>query len=66
MQHEFINKLSGKFSSNPLMNGSDNPYFPDKCLGSGCADWAIRSIRVFSDDFFGRLGITPNYQRVAF
>jgi hypothetical protein len=66
IQHGFISKLAGKFSNNPLMNGSDNPYFPDKCLGSSCADWAVSSTEAFSNEFFTRLSIIPNYQRVIF
>jgi hypothetical protein len=66
IQHQFIKKLSGKFSDNPLMIGSGNPYFPDKCLGSSCADWAVHSTKRFVDEFFGRLSIVPNYQRVVF
>ena len=66
VQHKFIKQLAGKFPENPLMAGSSNPYFPDKCLGSGCAGWAIRSTRKLADEFFEKLGITPNYQRVKF
>jgi hypothetical protein len=36
--------LAARFLPNPLMSGSKNPYFPDHCLGSGCANWpAIRN-----------------------
>lgn len=66
IQHKFIKQLRGKFLENPLMTGSDNPYFPDHCLGSGCVTWAVRSVKKFTDEFFKRLNISPNYQRVSF
>lgn len=65
-QHKFFKQLPGKFSENPLMAGSGNPYFPDKCLGSPCANWAVQATKALADEFFQRLGISPNYQRVTF
>ena len=58
--------LSGRFESNRHMAKMANPYFPDQCLGAGCANWAVVSARTFSDDFFSRLGIKPNYQQIDF
>lgn len=66
IQSRLTAQLRGKFSENPLMNGSGNPYFPDKCLGSSCADWAVSSVKNFANEFFQRLDISPNYQRVTF
>jgi hypothetical protein len=65
-EHTVARQLSGKFDDNALMSGSGNPWFPDKCLGHGCAAWSVRSIVAFADDFFGRIGVEPNYQRVEF
>ena len=56
--------LMPKFQPNRLMNNAANPYFPDHCLGAGCALWATASARAFADQFFGRLKMNPNYQRV--
>src|SRR5262249_7027465 len=58
-------KFLSKFSENVLMVGSGNPYFPDKCLGAGCAGWAVESAKDFADQVFGRLNVQPNYQRVS-
>jgi hypothetical protein len=58
--------LINKFEPNRLMNGATNPYFPDHCLGAGCAIWTTKSARTFADDFFGRVKLTPNYQNVDF
>lgn len=61
-QHILTPKLRSKFIENPLMLGSGNPYFPDKCLGSPCADWAIQSVKSLADAFFLKLGVKPHYQ----
>jgi hypothetical protein len=66
VQHKFLQQLRGKFSENPLMAGAGNPYFPDKCLGSSCATWTVYSVKKVADEFFRRLNISPNYQRVSF
>lgn len=58
-------QLAGRFESNPLMDGAGNPYFPDKCLGAGCAAWAGPVAKAFADEVFSRLGVEPNYQRVS-
>jgi hypothetical protein len=64
--HTLSRQLGGKFDDNALMSGSGNPWFPDKCLGHGCAEWSVRSVIAFADEFFGRIGVQPNYQRVQF
>ena len=60
----FAQQLSGKFPENRLMAGSGNPFFPDKCLGAGCAAWGLESAMGFADAFYDRLEVKPNYQRV--
>jgi hypothetical protein len=64
--HRFENSLRGKFPLNALMSGSGNPFFPDKCLGHGCSQWAVRSCKNYVDAFFVKLGVIPNYQQVHF
>jgi hypothetical protein len=61
--HKFEKMLKVKFKENP-MAGVGDPFFPDKCLGHGCAEWAVRSSINFVDDFFSRLGLTPRFNRV--
>ena len=39
---------------------------PDKCLGAGCTVWAVTAVNWFASEFFGRLGLQPNFQRVSF
>lgn len=33
--------FENKFKKNVFMEKSGNSYFPDKCLGAGCAEWSI-------------------------
>lgn len=59
--HAFDN-LKSKFPINALMQGAGNAYFPDKCLGAGCAIWSMTSARSFADHFHALLGTKPHYQ----
>lgn len=49
------------FPLNPLFP-KENPFFPDRCLSHGCAEWAIRSAVALTDDFLSRLGVSAPYQ----
>lgn len=60
--HELTDVLAGKFKLNPLMSSPSNQFFPDRCLGGGCAEWVLKSCLYFADEFFGRIHIIPNYQ----
>ena len=63
--HPVEKGLRGKFPPNQLMEGTGNPYFPDKCLGHGAARWAVESSLKFADDFFlSRLEVKPNYHHI--
>lgn len=58
------NLLSAKFAIIGGPNGpreADYPFFPEKCLGSGCAFWAFDSCLQFANTFFGALGTTWYY-----
>lgn len=61
--HRFEKMLRGRFDLNPL-TGAGNPFFPDKCLGHGCARWALISSVKLTDEFFTRMGMTPTYDHV--
>ena len=68
---DYLSKLSEAlkskgFPSSRLMSGSGNPYFPDHCLGAGCANWAVEAVYKFTDDFFERIGVQPHYQQASF
>lgn len=64
--HKLEKQLRGKFAENQLMSTSNNPYFPDKCLGAGCAGWAVKAVEDFANEFFASCGLKPNYQSVSF
>lgn len=55
--------LHKKFATNPLA-GKNVPFFPDKCLGHGCAEWAIVNSIIFVDEFYRRLGLPVPYDGV--
>ncbi len=63
-KHSLDNMLRGKFLPNKMMEGSGNNFFPDHALGKGCAEWSLKSVKNFADEFFQRMGIKPNYQVV--
>ncbi|MBN9387757.1 MAG: hypothetical protein J0I20_06900 [Chloroflexi bacterium] len=48
-------RLRGKFELNPYAPDY-RPFFPDKCLGHGCAEWAVKTSIAFLDEFYIRLG----------
>lgn len=56
-----VEGLKNKFPENKLMAGFGNAFFPYKCLGHGCAAWAVESSIAFTDKFFSELGLTPFY-----
>lgn len=55
--------LRAKFTINPLA-GKNQPFFPDKCLGHGCAEWAVMNSLIFTDAFFRRLGLPVPYEGI--
>jgi hypothetical protein len=57
-------ELKGKFADNSLMAGPGNPWWPDHCLGHGCAEWAWQSALALADRVSSRVGISPNYSRL--
>lgn len=61
--HKFEKRFTGKFEINP-MTGAGNSFYPDKLLGAGCANWAVKSAVAFADEFFAKLGIEPTYAHV--
>lgn len=63
-QHKLTSKLEGKFKLSVFFKNSGNPFFPDKCMGCGCAEWVIKNSLMFVDEFYRRIGIKPNYDHV--
>ncbi len=61
--HKFESMLKGKFNLNPIA-GDGNPFYPHKCLGHGCAEWAVNSSIKFVDEFFGKRGTIPIFNHI--
>ncbi|OPY37163.1 MAG: hypothetical protein A4E35_01627 [Methanoregula sp. PtaU1.Bin051] len=60
---KFERDLRHAFRENPLAHVS-RPFFPDKCLGHGCAEWAIINSLIVTDEFFSRLGFAAPYEGI--
>src|SRR6266496_689288 len=57
--HRLEKSLRKQFPEN-RRTSPGNPWYPDKCLGAGCAQWAVDTSRAFADTFSRSLGIeTP-------
>jgi len=64
VKHKLESHLRGRFALNKMLEKSGNPDFPDKMLSKGCAEWSLQSVKDFADEFFKRMSIQPNYQKV--
>jgi hypothetical protein len=56
--HKLSRQLAGKFPRSAYF-GEGNPWFPDHALGSGGANWAVKSAQNFTQMFFEKLGFRP-------
>lgn len=54
--HTLESRLQKRFSPSPLVS-SRRPWFPDRCLGSGCAKWAVETVQLFTNDFYRRMAL---------
>jgi len=50
-------RLKSKFPPNPFA-GKSQAFFPHKCLGHGCTEWAIQNSIKFVEAFYQRLGVS--------
>ena len=50
-------RLAGKFATNSLAPPTGMKWFTGRCLGSGCASWALEGVRTFMMDFFKQLKV---------
>lgn len=56
---ELERKLKPLFPSCEFTNSTDMVWFPFKCLGAGCATWAVDTVKAFSADFCSKLSMAP-------
>jgi hypothetical protein len=61
--HRNEKRLRNKFALNPLV-GAGNPFYPDKCLSHGCAEWAINTSIMFADNFYATMGLSCPYEHI--
>ena len=54
--HTLQERLAHRFEPSPLVS-SRRPWFPDRCLGAGCAKWAVETVQVFTNDFYSRMAL---------
>lgn len=60
---QFEKILKHRFKENPFAH-KNRPFFPDKCLGHGCAEWAVINSLVVTDTFFGKIGVPAPYEGI--
>jgi hypothetical protein len=49
-------RLKDAFPPSPLVS-AQRPWFPDRCLGAGCAKWAVKTAQLFANDFYRRMAL---------
>ena len=59
----FGHQLAGRFAPSPFA-AANLPFFPDRCLGHGCAQWAVKTSLAFTDRFFDVLGLPSSYEGI--
>ncbi len=59
----FEKTLARKFAKNPFA-AKNAPFFPDACLGHGCAEWAVVNSVIFTDAFFRKLDLPAPYEGI--
>ena len=64
MPHTLEKNLKCKFQENKLTAHTMNPFFPDKCLGYGCANWAVESSVEFVRKFSDQVGTKVIFEHV--
>ena len=53
-------KLEKKIKKLNPMTREGSLFFPHRCLGYGCAKWAVESSLNFSNEFFSKIGLPSN------
>ena len=66
-------KLKGKFKTSPFSGDfpvivaaqpnrrAKYPFFPNRCLGSGCSEWVSQSCLSFANEFFQLINVKWHY-----
>lgn len=54
-------ELHGKFDKNPFAPDG-GLFFPYRCMGYGCAEWALESCVAFTEEFYDRVNVNKPYR----
>jgi hypothetical protein len=54
--HVLESRLKDAFPPSPMVSAS-RPWFPDRCLSAGCAKWAVKTVQIFTNDFYKRMAL---------
>jgi hypothetical protein len=60
---KFIRSLRDKLAGRENRQSIGEPWFPNKVLGAGCADWASNSVIAFARDWHGRMGLAFDFDQ---
>lgn len=59
----FVSKLRDKLAGRENRQPIAEPWYPNKVLAAGCADWACNSVINFARDWHGRMGLTFDFDQ---
>lgn len=65
IDHRLTKMLAGRVDPNRLTGQKDQGRWHHGLLGAGLARWAYTSAKALTDEVCRRVGIMPNYQRMA-
>lgn len=56
----------GSLFNHSALASADEPFFPVRCLGAGCAQWAVQTAYAFSKEFERVTGFSLGFMKPAF
>lgn len=61
INHKWERTLKKTFKPSPFYPDG-HIYFPQRCIGYGCAIWSLRNAVMFADQFYEKIGMKPSYE----
>ncbi|WP_082950119.1 MULTISPECIES: hypothetical protein [unclassified Mycobacterium] len=58
---KFFTSLRDKLAGRENRQPPTQPWFPNRVLGAGCADWACESVIAFAREWHGRMGLAFDF-----
>lgn len=62
--HQFEKRFKAKKLPENRLTSPQNPFYPDRLVGYGCAQWAVETAVGFIDWFGAEIGVVPFYEPV--